>query len=135
MPHGVEICADREQARAFCLGEHARSFRLTTGELGLCGFERAQALFPFALEPAGNQAIIGIHRALAPLGPAHLLIRPLDAEPPLLEGRLAIGLEALGSSDGGGKPHWLKCRDEGARNGLVDLNTSDVEAVAAAPVD
>jgi hypothetical protein len=50
MPHGVETCSDREQAGALCLREHARSFRLATGELGLCGFERAQALFPFALE-------------------------------------------------------------------------------------
>src|SRR5215831_18325964 len=135
MPHGVEACADREQACALCLGEHARSFRLTTGELGLCGFERAQALFPFALKTAGNQAIIRIHRAIAPLSPARRVTRPLDAKPPLLEGRLAIGLEALGSSDGGGKPDWLECRNEGARDGLVDLDTSDVETVAAAPVD
>src|SRR5215475_6725446 len=135
MPHDVEICADCEQARALRLREHARSFRLATGELGLCGFERAQALFPFALEAAGNQAIVGIHRAIAPLGTARLVIRPIDAEPPLLEGRFAIGLEALGSSDGGGKLDGLECRNEGARDGLVDLDTADVEAVAAATVD
>src|SRR5215813_11478421 len=134
MPHGVEICSDREQACALCLGEHARSFRLATGELGLCGFERAQALFPFALEAAGNQAIVGIHRAIATLGPTRRVVRSLNAKPPLLEGRFAIGLEALGSSDGGGKPDWLECRNEGARDGLVDLDTSDVETVAAAPV-
>src|SRR5262245_23175819 len=135
MPHGVEICSDREQACALCLGEHARSFRLATGELGLCGFERAQALFPFALEPASNQAIIRIDRAIATLGPARRVARSLDAKPPLLEGRLAIGLEALGSSDRGGKPDWLECRNEGTRDGLVDLDTADVETVAAAPVD
>src|SRR5262245_41956067 len=135
MPHGVEICSDREQACALCLGEHARSFRLATGELGLCGFERAQALFPFALEPASNQAIIRIDRAIATLGPARRVARSLDAKPPLLEGRLAIGLKALGSSDGGGKPDWLECRNEGTRDGLVDLDTADVETVAAAPVD
>src|SRR5262245_2965161 len=135
MPDGVEICADREQARALCLGEHARAFRLATGELDLCGFERAQALFPLAFESAGNQAIIGIHRAIAPLGPDRFVICALDAEPPLLEGRFAIGLEALGSSDGGGKLDWLKCRNEGTRDGLVDLDTADVETVAAAPVD
>src|SRR5262245_17441576 len=135
MPDGVEICADREQARALCLGEHARAFRLATGELDLCGFERAQALFPLAFESAGNQAIIGVHRTIAPLGPARLVIRPLNPKPPLLEGRLAIGLEALGGSDGSGKPDWLECRNEGARDRLVDLDTADVEAVAAATVD
>src|SRR5262249_17819740 len=130
-----EACAARERVRALCLGEHARSFRFTTGELGFCGFERAQALFPFALKAAGNQAIIRIYRAIAPLSPARRVTRPLDAKPPLLEGCLAIGLEALGSSDGGGKPDWLECRNEGAGDGLVDLDTSDVETVAAAPVD
>src|SRR5262249_9223874 len=135
MPHGVEICSDREQARALCLREHARSFRLATSELGLCSFERAQALFPFALEAAGNQAIIGIPRAIATLGPSRRVARSLNAKPPLLEGRFAIGLQALGSSDGGGKPDWLECRNEGACDGLIDLDTSDVETVAAAPVD
>jgi hypothetical protein len=53
----------------------------------------------------------------------------------LLEGRLAIGLETLGSSDGGGKPDWLQGRNEGARDGVVDLHTSDVETVAATPLD
>src|SRR5215472_4012599 len=135
MPHGVEICSDREQAGALALREHARSFRLATGELGHCGFERAQALFPFALEATGNQPIIGIHRAIAPLGPTRRVARSLNAKPPLLEGRFAIGLEALGSSDGGGKLDWLECRNEGACDSLVDLDTSDVETVAAAPVD
>src|SRR5262249_29376637 len=86
------------------------------------------------LEAAGNQAIVGIDGAIAPLGPARLVIRPLDTEAPLLEGRFAIGLEALGSSNGGGKLDWLKCRNEGSRDGLVDLDTADVGAVAAAPV-
>src|SRR5262249_4252319 len=135
MPHGVEVHSDREQAVALCLGEHARSFPLTTGELGPCSFERGQALLPLALEATGNQAIIGIHRAIAPFGPARLVIRPLDAELPLLEGRLAIGLEALGSSDGGGKFAWLKCSNEGARDALVNRATSDIETVAATPLD
>src|SRR5262249_16062607 len=83
-------------------------FRLATGELGHCGFERAQALFPFALEATGNQPIIGIHRAIAPLGPTRRVARSLNAKPPLLEGRFAIGLVALGTSDGGGKVDWLR---------------------------
>src|SRR5215831_644159 len=135
MPHGVEVHSNREQAVALCLGEHARSLPLTTGELGPCGFERAQALFPLALEAAGNQTIIGIDGPIAPLGPARLVTRPLDAEPPLLESRLAIGLEALGSSDGGGKFAWLKCCNEGACDGLINLDTSDIETVAATPLD
>src|SRR5690348_7256523 len=118
MPDGVEIRADREQARALCLREHTRTFRFATGELGLCGLERAQALFPLAFESASDQAIIGVHRAIAPLGAARLVIRTLDAEPPLLEDRLAISLKAFGSSDGGCQLDWLKCRNERARDGF-----------------
>src|SRR5215472_10649178 len=53
----------------------------------------------------------------------------------IAEGRLAIGLEMLGSSSSGGKLGRLERRNEGARYGLVDLNTTDVETVAATPLD
>jgi hypothetical protein len=96
---------------------------------------RPRVMQGLAARSAGNQAIIGVHRTIAPLGPARLVIRPLNPKPPLLEGRLAIGLEALGGSDGSGKPDWLECRNEGARDRLVDLDAADVEAVAAATVD
>ena len=135
MPRGIEIRSDSEQARALGLREHARSFLFAACELSPCGLEGAQALFPLALEATGNQSIIGIDGPIAPLGPARLVTRPLDAEPPLLESRLAIGLEALGSSDGGGKFAWLKCCNEGACDGLINLDTSDIETVAATPLD
>src|SRR5262249_60913786 len=114
IPHSADICSDRKQACALCLGEHAGALLLATRQLSLRGFERAKALLPIALEAAGNQPIVGIDGAIAPLGTACLVARPLDAEPPLLEGCLAIGLKALGSSDRGGKLCRLqRCHERG----------------------
>src|SRR5262245_19986994 len=135
IPHGVEICSHREQALALFIGEHARAFCLAAGKFGLCHVERAQALLPLALKAAGNQPIVGINGAIAPLSSARLIARPLDAEPPLLEGRLAIGLKALGSSDGGGKPRGLQRCNESARNSFVDLHATYVETEATTPLD
>src|SRR5215470_8103334 len=107
IPHSVDICSDREQACAFCLRKHTGAFRFAAGELSLCRLERAQALLPLALKATGNQAIVWIDGAITPFGTARLITRPLDAETPLPEGCLAIGLEALSSGDGGSKPCWF----------------------------
>src|SRR5262249_28169391 len=57
IPHSVDICADRKQACALCLGEHAGALLLATRQLSPRGFERAKALLPIALEAAGNQKL------------------------------------------------------------------------------
>src|SRR5262249_40882689 len=135
IPHSADICSDRKQACALCLGEHAGALLLATRQLSPRGFERAKALLPIALEAAGNQPIVRIDGAIAPLGTACLVARPLDAEPPLLEGCLAIGLKALGSSDRGGKAGRLLRCEGPVRDGFVDLDATDVETITAAPVD
>jgi hypothetical protein len=57
---------DREQACAVCHAEHVPP---RDGQARPLRPRAAQALFPFALEAAGNQPIIGM-RPIAPLGPA-----------------------------------------------------------------
>ena len=48
---------------------------------------------------------------------------------------LAIGLEPLRGGDSGGELCRLEGGDEGLRDGLVDLDASDVEAIDAAAFD
>src|SRR5208283_2473114 len=106
-----------------------------TRKLGLGGLERAQPLLPFALEAASDQAVVGIDGAVAALGAARFVACPLDAEAPLPERGLAIGLEPLRGGDRGGKPCRLEGGDERPRDGLVDLDAADVEAIDAAALD
>jgi len=53
----------------------------------------------------------------------------------LFERGLAIGFEPLGSRDGSGDLCRFEGGDEGSRDGLVDLNAADVEAIFAAAFD
>src|SRR5271163_5352018 len=74
-------------------------------------------------------------RAIAALGAAGFIACPLDAETPLPERGLAIGLEPLRGGDSGGELCRLEGGDEGLRDGLVDLDAADVEAIDAAAFD
>src|ERR1700751_4711470 len=103
--------------------------------LGLGGFERAQALLPFALEGASDQAVVGIDSTVAALGAVRFVACPLAAETPLLERGLAIGLEPLRRGDCGGELCRLEGGDKGPCDGLVNLDAADVEAIDAAAFD
>src|SRR5208282_6698446 len=103
--------------------------------LGLGGFERAQALLPFALEAASDQAVVGIDGAVAALGAARFVACPLDAETPLPERCLAVGLEPLCRGASGGELRRLEGGEEGLGDGLVDLDAADIEAIDAAAFD
>ena len=63
------------------------------------------------------------------------VIGPLDPEPPLLQSGFAFDFQPLSGGKGGGKPSRLQGSDEGASDGLVDLDTADIEAIDAAVLD
>ena len=78
---------------------------------------------------------IGIDSAVAALGEVCGIARPLDAKPPVFERGLAVGLDLLGGRQCRCDLGWFERRDEGVRHSLVDLHATDVEAIAAAPLD
>src|SRR5208283_2348670 len=84
---------------------------------------------------ASDQAVVGIDGAVAALGAARFVACPLDAETPLPERGLTIGLEPLRGGDSGGELCRLEGGDEGPGDGLVDLDGADVEAIDAAALD
>ena len=69
-----------------------------------------QALLPFAFEAARHQAVVGIDGAVAALGAARFVACPLDAETPLPERGLAIGLEPLR-----GRRQWRRASPDRGR--------------------
>src|SRR5215216_2923168 len=124
-------CADTATLLA---REHARALILTTCEFRLRRLERIEALLPRTLEAARDEPVVGIDGAIAPLGEACRVARPLDAEPPVLERGLAIHLELLGSSQRRCDLRRLERCNECAGHGVVDLHATDVETIAAAPL-
>jgi hypothetical protein len=78
--------------RSFC-AEHSRSFAFAPGELGFGPLELAQALLRFALEAAGDEAVLSIDSAITAFGTLCLVPGTLGGEPALGERIVAIGLE------------------------------------------
>ena len=135
VPDGGKIGSECEQTVALVLGEHAWTFLFAARKLGLGGFECAQALLPLALQAASDQPVVWIDGTVAALGAARFVACPLDAETPLLERGLAICFEPLGSGERGSELCRLEGGDEGPRDGLVDLDAANVEAIDAAALD
>src|SRR5262249_56980791 len=75
-----------------------RAIILATCQFRLRRLQRPEALFPRTLEAARDEPVVGIYGAIAALGEACHVARPLDAEPPVLERGLAIHLQLLSSS-------------------------------------
>ena len=100
-------------------------------QVKLGGLNRAQALLPVAFEAARHQPVVRIDSAIAALGALRFVIGSLDPEPPLLQSEFAFGFQPLSGSKSGGKPGRLQSSDESPDDGLVNLDTTDIEAVDA----
>src|SRR5258708_913989 len=87
------------------------------------------------VEGAGEEGVGGVGGGGGARGGAGGVGGPLDAETPLLERGLAICFEPLGSGERGSELCRLEGGDEGPRDGLVDLNAANVEAIDAAALD
>src|SRR5437762_7117006 len=79
--------------------------------------------------------VAGLDSAMATRGALRFVVGSLDPEPPLLQSDFAFGFQPLSGGQGGGKPGRLQGSDEGPSDGLVDLDTADVEAIDAAVLD
>src|SRR5215468_5281265 len=97
--------------------------------------EGAQQLLPVAFETARHQPVVGIDSAIAALGALRFVIGSLDPEPPLLQNGFAFDFQPFSGGKSGGKPSRLQGSDEGPSDGLVDLDTADIEAIDAAVLD
>ena len=134
-PDGGEIGPEREQTVALGLRDYPWLLPFAALQFGLGGIERPQALLPFAFEAARHQPVVGVDGAVAAFGALRFVAGPLQPEPPLLQSGLAVAFEPFSGGECGGKPGRLQGEDEGAGDGLVDLNAADIEAIDAAALD
>src|SRR5437868_10725861 len=135
VPDGGEIGSECEETIALGLRDHPRPLFFAAFQLDLGRLKCAQALLPVAFEAARHQPIVGIDSAIAARGALRFVIGSLDPEPPLLQSDFAFGLQPLSGGKGGGQPSRLQGCDEGPSDGLVDLDTADIEAIDAAVLD
>src|SRR2546423_622679 len=84
---------------------------------------------------AAPRRVGGSDSGMAPPGALRFVMGPLAPEPPLLQSALAFGFQPLSGGKSGGKPSRLQGCDEGPSDGLVDLDTADIEAIDAAVLD
>src|SRR2546421_6231911 len=135
VPDGGEIGSECEETIALGLRDYPRPLFFAAFQLDLGRLKCAQALLPVAFEAARHQPVVGIDSAIATLGALRFVIGSLDPEPPLLQNDFAFGFQPLSGGKGGGKPSRLQGCDEGPSDGLVDLDTADIEAIDAAVLD
>ena len=95
----------------------------------------AERVLPVALEAAGDEPVLGLDLAIAPLRPVGLVSGALDLQPPLLQRRVVVLLERLGRLQRGLHPGRRERGEQRAGDGLVDLAAADPQAPAAAVLD
>src|SRR5208283_2092395 len=135
IPDRGEVGPQGEQALALLLAEDSGASLHAAGEFILRGLDVRQALLPLALEPTGDEPVVRVDRPITTLGSAGFKARAFDAQPPLLERRFAVGLEALRGGDGGGELSRLQCGEESLCDRLVDLHAAHAETITAAALD
>src|SRR5499427_3708728 len=135
VPDGGEIGSECEQTITLGLRDHPRSLFFAAFQLDLGRLKCAQALLPVAFKAARHQPVVGIDSAITTLGALRLVIGSLDPEPPLLQSGFAFDFQPLSGGKGGGKPSRLQGNHEGPSDGLVDLDTANIEAIDAAVLD
>src|SRR5499427_9269572 len=135
VPDGGKIGAEREKTVSLDRRYQPRPLFLAALQLKLGGLNRAQALLPVAFEAARHQPVVRIDSAIAALGALRLVIGSLDPEPPLFQRHFAFGFQPLSGGKSGGKPGRLQGSDKGPRDGLVDLDAANIEAIDAAVLD
>src|SRR5260221_457387 len=133
-PSHKQIVPEGEHTSAFIDAEGSGPQSFTVCEFGHGFVEFAQAVLPFSLETAGDEAVVGVDCTIPALGTLSLVVCPLHREAPLRKRAIVIGFEPLGSGERSLDTEWLEGRKHRAFNRLVDLYCADSETVDAATV-
>src|ERR1700752_1906305 len=135
VPDGGKIGAEREKTGSLDRRDNPRPLLLAPPQLKLSGLKPAQPLLPVAFEAARHQPVVGIDSAIAPLGALRFVIGSPAPEPPLLQRHFAFGFQPLSGGKSGGKAGRVPSSDEGPRDGLLNLDPPNIQAIDAAVLD
>ncbi len=135
LPDPRQVHAKCEHGLALVGRQFARSAPLAAFEFGPRLFEFAQALFPFRLEAAGDEAILGLDGTVPAFGALGFIARPFEGQTPLFERAVVIGFDPFGGAQRGLETGRLRRVEHGLGHRPVDLYAADVQAVHAACLD
>jgi hypothetical protein len=111
-----------------------RSLFLATCEFSACTLYDTQTFLPLGFDTTRDQTILGIDGAVTSLRTLCIVLSALERKTPLGKSPIVVGLKMLCSLNHCEQSCGSDGREKYLCNGRVDLQTSDVEAVHAAPV-
>src|SRR6266545_679876 len=135
LPHQAHVAAQGGDGGPLGGGQRLGAALLAAGQLGLGRRDLGELGLPVALQPAGDQAVVGVDGQVAPLGQPGLVVGALDFQAPLPERGVVVGLQPLGGGHRGLDAGGGERRAERLGDGLVDLPAADAQAVDPAAVD
>jgi hypothetical protein len=98
IPHTCEIGAEGQDRGAFRGAERPRALLLPTRQLALRSGELVQTRVPLGLEPAGNEAVLGVDRPISSFRALRFVAGAFDLSPSLGEGCVMIRFELFGGA-------------------------------------
>src|SRR5664279_1468895 len=128
---GAEPLDELELLRRQCAGP----LLLPATELRLCGRQFAQTILPFAFQPTRDQSVFGLYISIPALSPLGFVTGAFHFQTPLRQRRVVISLQLLNCEERRLDSRRSNSFDKGIGDGLLDRQTTDIEAIHATSLD
>lgn len=134
VPQLFEVFAKYQQALALFRAQRTWSTLFVPGKFCLGLFEFTQLCLPLCFKSARDQTVLRIHGAVASFGTQRFVVRPFDSQAPLRKRCIVIGLKTFCGLYGRFEAGWFNGVQEGLRNGGVNLQATNIEALDATTI-
>ena len=124
-PDDPKIGTECVQSVALRRGQRPRAGGLAARQLRLGGGAVPQALLPFRFQPASHEAILGLHRAIAPLRAVGCVPRAFHRQTPLRHRGVVLLFEVRFGPEGR--------LDPGGRHGGEEVSGPPLRSICAPP--
>ena len=135
VPDGFEVVAEGQDGCPLVRGEGPGAGVLPAGELRLGVGQRPQGAFPSGFQAAGDEPVVRVDGAVAPLGPPGFVAGLLRLAAVLVQHGVVVVLELAGGLQAGVEGGGLQGGEERGGDGGVDGLPAGVHVPGAAAVD
>src|SRR5271165_5356353 len=131
-PDFMQIGTERKNFLFLFLAQRAWTLSFPPFEFRFCSGEIAQALFPLGFESACHESVFGLDRTILTLGSFGFIASAFHCQTPLTECCIVVGFELLHGQLCCFESRGRQSFEKSIGNGLIDLNTTDVQTVHSA---